>query len=150
MDEGIIAVYTDALIALSQKADTIPPVKNPDISATAISPVCGSVVTVYLTLESDTIKSLSFTIDACALTKAVAAIIFEAAIGQTRDEIKQASNILQSLLEGLDAQPSGAWKDLIMLAPVRDYPSRHNAVMLPFEAIEKALHEKLGVPAKLR
>ncbi|MEK6587620.1 MAG: hypothetical protein AABY97_02110 [Chloroflexota bacterium] len=30
------------------------------------------------------------------------------------------------------------WQDLEILAPVKDYKARHNSIMLPFEAVEKA------------
>jgi NifU-like protein involved in Fe-S cluster formation len=37
------------------------------------------------------------------------------------------------------AAPTGRWADLRVLKPVRDYKHRHDAVLLVFDALDRAL-----------
>ncbi|MDY0009965.1 MAG: hypothetical protein RBS08_09685, partial [Bdellovibrionales bacterium] len=63
---------------------------------------------------------------------------------KTRADIAAAGQALENMLDGVaggDALPAD-WAALDLLAPVRDYPARHNAVLLPFEAAEKAFTQK--------
>jgi NifU-like protein involved in Fe-S cluster formation len=138
LDDSIIQIYTEELIALSQEAARIPRVENPDISAKAVSPICGSEVFVEMALSGDKIKTFGFTVEACALTKAVLATLAKAAPGKTRAEVAQAGRAMKAMLEGGEAVPSGDWKALSLLEKARDYPARHNAILLPFEAVERA------------
>lgn len=137
LDDGIIAVYTEELIALSERTRSARRLEGEHVSAKAVSPVCGSEVTVDLALSGDKIKDIGFLVEACALTRAVMAVMTEAAIGKTRDEVAAAGEAMTAMLAG-GGLPAGDWARLGMLAPVRDYPARHNAILLPFEAAEKA------------
>ena len=48
---------------------------------------------------------------------------------------------MRSMLKENGAPPTGKWADLRVLEPVRDYKHRHDAVMIIFEAVDKALSE---------
>ena len=39
-------------------------------------------------------------------------------------------------------RPAGDWAALRILEPVKDYKARHNSILLPFEAVEKAFKNK--------
>ena len=141
--DDISTVYTEELIALSEQ---VPPARlpAPDISAKAVSAVCGSAVTVECMLNGDVITGISFDIHGCALMRAVAAVMATVAPGKTGAEVIAAGRAVQSMLEGGGDMPSGDWEKLRILAPVRDYPSRHNTVMLSFDAVAKAFEGRAG------
>lgn len=141
-DDALTAVYNQSLIALSSKAAEPQRLASPDISAHAVSPICGSEVTVDLALDGDRITSFGFDVDACALTKAVVAVLAQAIIGKTRAEVLAAAAEMKAMLAGKDVLPRGDWADLKLLAPVKDYTARHNSILLPFEAVEKAFSKK--------
>jgi NifU-like protein involved in Fe-S cluster formation len=140
-DEGIISVYTEELIALSETARAPQRLQNPDASARAISPVCGSAVTIDLNVENGKITAIGFESDSCALTRAVLAVMNTEAIAKTQAEIQAAGTALQCLLAGQESALAGGFTRLGLLTPVRDYPARHNAILLPFEAVEKAFQK---------
>ena len=133
-------VYNHALIELSAQAETPRHLDKPDVAAKAVSPICGSEVTVELTLRDNKVADFGYEVEACALTKSVVAIMKTAILGKTREEIARAGEGLRAMLEG-GAPPAGDWAALKILAPVREYKARHNSILLPFEAVEKALKQ---------
>lgn len=141
-DDALTAVYNQTLIALSSKAAVPKRLASSDISAHAVSPICGSEVTIDLALDGDCITGFGFDVEACALTKAVVAVMAQAIIGKTRAEVVTAGEEMKAMLAGKDILPSGDWADLKLLAPVKDYTARHNSILLPFEAVEKAFAKK--------
>lgn len=141
-DDALTAVYNQSLIALSSKAAEPQRLAAPDISAHAVSPICGSEVTVDLALDGDRITGFGFDVDACALTKAVVAVMAQAIIGKTRADVLAAAAEMKAMLAGKEVLPGGDWADLKLLAPVKDYTARHNSILLPFEAVEKAFSKK--------
>jgi NifU-like protein involved in Fe-S cluster formation len=138
LDPDIISVYTDEIIALSETTRAPRHLPHPVRAAKAVSPVCGSEVTLELDTDGDIITGIGWEIEACALTRAAVAIVAGAAIGRTRAEVAHAGGLMRAMLAGEDVRPAGAFEKLGILAPVRDYPARHNALLLPFEAVEKA------------
>jgi NifU-like protein involved in Fe-S cluster formation len=137
-DDALLRVYNQELIALSAQADKPRRLVKPDASAKAISPICGSEVTIELTVQNDKVTGFGYEVEACALTKSAVAVMAKAIVGKTRPEIAQAGLELQSMLSG-GAAPRGDWAGLKILEPVVDYKARHNAIMLPFEAVDAAL-----------
>lgn len=141
-DDALTAVYNRALIDLSSRAAAPKRLADPHLTAHAVSPICGSEVTVDLALEGDRIAAFGFDVEACALTKAVVAVMAGAVIGKTRAEVAAAGAEMAAMLSGKDIIPAGDWADLKLLAPVKDYTARHNSILLPFEAVEKAFSKK--------
>jgi NifU-like protein involved in Fe-S cluster formation len=136
-DDSLMRVYNHALIELSAQAETPRHLDKPDAAARAVSPICGSEVAVELALQGGKIVDFGYEVEACALTKSVVAIMKTAILGKTREETAKAGESLRTMLEG-GAPPSGDWAALKILAPVREYKARHNSILLPFEAVEKA------------
>lgn len=141
-DDSLVAVYNEELIALSGEAVLPKLLDSFDISAKSVSPICGSEVEVQLKLDGDRIKAFGFEVEACALTKSVVAVMAKAIIGKTRADVARAGQELEAMLGGKLVLPSGDWEKLRILEPVKDYKARHNSILLPFEAVEKAFQDK--------
>ncbi len=137
-DDSLLRLYNQELIALSGQASSPRHLAKPDAAARAVSPICGSEVAVELALKDGRVHDFGFEVEACALTKAVVAVMARAIIGKTREDIAAAGKSLKNMLEGKVAAPAGDWGALKILAPVADYKARHNAILLPFEAVDKA------------
>ena len=141
-DDSLVAVYNEELIRLSGEAMLPKSLDSFDISAKSVSPICGSEVTVQLKLDGERVKAFGFEVEACALTKSVVAVMAKAIIGKTRADVARASAEMESMLAGELVFPSGDWSKLNILEPVKDYKARHNSILLPFEAVEKAFQDK--------
>lgn len=140
--DALTAVYNQELITLSARAAVPVRLSAPTHTAHAVSPICGSEVTVDLIVENDRITDFGFDVQACALAKTVIAVLRDAVIGKTRADIARAASEMEAMLDGKPVIPSGDFARLILLAPVKDYTARHNSVLLPFEAIDKAFTRK--------
>lgn len=138
-DERLTAFYNQELMALSALAETPRRLERPDAKARAFSPICGSEVEIDLRIKDGKITGFGFEVEACALTRAVLGVMQQAIIGKTGAEVSAAGGSLAQMLEGGTMMPTGDWARLKVLAPVKDYKARHNAILLPFEAVEKAL-----------
>lgn len=140
MDTDLLTrIYNDQLKTLSAQAEDPCRLDNPDISVTKNSMICGSSVTMDLCVdENQKITKIGFETESCALTKSVLAVLAVAAIGKTASDIKAAYDAVVNMFEKEGPSPSGDWKLLEILEPVREYPARHDTIYLPFMAVEKA------------
>jgi NifU-like protein involved in Fe-S cluster formation len=141
MEDALMRVYNQELVALSAQAEQPRHLGKADISAKAVSPICGSEVKVEFMLQDNKVIDFGYEVEACALTRAVIAVMKTAVLGKTRQDIRRAGEELRSMLEGGEP-PGGDWAGLKILAPVRDYKARHNSILLPFEAAEKSFQAR--------
>lgn len=142
-DPALAMVYNRRLLDLASGAEVPKRLETPQLTARAISPICGSDITVDLNVDNGgRVTAFGFDVKACALTKSAVSVMASAIIGKTRDDIAAAGKDLEDMLDGKPARPQGDWAALDILAPVRDYPARHNSILLPFEAVEKAFTQK--------
>ena len=62
------------------------------------------------------------------------------AVGETAAAIAGTSEALESMLAADAPPPGGAWADLAAFVPVRPHKSRHDCVLLPFQALLAAIN----------
>ncbi|MCB9958170.1 MAG: iron-sulfur cluster assembly scaffold protein [Rhodospirillaceae bacterium] len=80
-------------------------------------------------------------VEACALGQAVASIIADRVIGQTRAEVDAAHAALAGMIHERTPPPNGHWAPLAALEAAADIPTRHASVLLPFEALAAAMRQ---------
>lgn len=138
-DDRLFSFYNQELLSLSSAVDLPRRLAAPQLTAHAVSPICGSEIDVDLMVDdTGRVTAFGYAVEACALTKAVVAVMSQAIMNKTRGDIVAAGRELSQMLEGLPVSPTKDWARLGVLAPVKDYKARHNAILLPFEAVEKA------------
>ena len=131
-------LYHQRLVARARAGHGKGKLANPDASATIDNPLCGDRVTVEVKLASGRVGELAHQTRGCLLCEAAAALIGELGPGETPDALRSAAAAARSLLEGA-AAPAGRWSVLEEFAPVRAVKSRRDCVLLPFDALVKAL-----------
>jgi len=131
-------LYQRAILDRAKAAARAGRLPSPDASATVDNPLCGDRVTIDLTLDGGRVADVRHHVRGCALCQASASVLADAAIGQTTADIKAARDQLKSMLGGGDA-PGSPWQELGIFTPVRRYKSRHECVLLPFDALSQAL-----------
>ena len=110
--------------------------------ASRMSPVCGSEITVELTIaESGQIESLAFRARACALGQASAALLRKSGIGRTAAEIAAMRDTLAAALAGAQEFDT-CWPELAVFEAAHAFPARHSAILLPYDALLAALGEE--------
>lgn len=137
-------IYNKRILELAADIPRLGRLSAPDGSATAHSKLCGSIVTVDLTVENGTVSDFAHDVKACALGQASSSIMARHVVGATAEELRGVREAMRRMLkEGGDA-PSGKWEDLRVLEPVRDFKARHASTLLTFDAVVGALDEALA------
>src|SRR5437868_9928541 len=132
-------VYNRRILELAGNIPRIGRLASPDASATALSKLCGSTVTIDLKMEGDTVTDFAHEVKACALGQASSSIMARNVIGARADELRTLRETVRRMLKENGAPPSGKWADIAVLEPVRDYKARHASTMLTFDAVVSAI-----------
>ena len=114
----------------------------PDASATVDNPLCGDRVTVDLRRSGDRVSEIGHVVRGCVLCEAAAAVLVEAGTGAAESELRAVSGRVRLMLEQGGPPPEGEWEKAGMFLPVRSHPSRHDCVLLPFQALIEALDSR--------
>ena len=140
-------LYNSRILRLAASIPHLGRLPSPAGSAERRSPICGSRVTVDVTVDADgRIAALGLDVRACALGQASAALMGEHAIGRSLDEIAVARAALADFLNGTRPDP-GDWPGLEIFEPARPHSARHPSIRLSFEAAEAALAAALAETA---
>ena len=135
-------VYNRRILELAGNIPRIGRLSAPDATATAHSKLCGSTVTIDLTMDGDTVTDFAHEVKACALGQASSSIMARNIIGATADELRQLREDVRRMLKENGAPPTGGrWADIAVLEPVRDYKARHASTLLTFDAVVSAINQ---------
>ncbi|MBA4008898.1 MAG: Fe-S cluster protein [Erythrobacter sp.] len=113
------------------------------LRAEARSRSCGSVIALGLGLdETGRIARIGMQVSACAIGQASAALLAQGVSGRDAGAVDAAAAALTQWLAGEGALPD--WPGIAALAPARDHPGRHGALLLPWTAARTALSQGPG------
>ena len=140
----IDGVYNKRILELAADIPRLGRLAHPQASATAHSKLCGSTITVDLSLDEGKVSDFAQELKACALGQASASILARHILGATPEELRAAREAMRKMLKENGPPPSGRWADLAILEPVRNYKARHGSTLLPFDAVVGALDEIEG------
>lgn len=131
-------LYTTEILRLATAIPHAARLAEPDGSSERRSPVCGSRITVDVTLDGQgRVLALGQEVRACALGQAAAALMGGHAIGRTPGELADARDRLHAFLAG-ERDDAGDWPGLGLFAPARAHSARHASIRLAFEAVAEA------------
>lgn len=98
-------LYHPRIMELAADIPHVGRLDAPDGAATKVSRVCGSVVTVELTLKDGVVTDIAVHPKACALGQASTGVLAMHAIGATPKEIRDARDGLRAMLKGEGPPP---------------------------------------------
>ncbi len=111
--------------------------------AEGFNPLCGDRFTVYLTIEGDSIRDISFQGSGCAISKASASMMTQAVKGKSA---AQAGRLFESFHRLCTGQPhSNADAELgklTVFSGVSEYPMRVKCATLAWHTLQAALEGK--------
>ncbi len=131
------ALYQKAILDLARAAIGHGKLTAPDASVTIDNPLCGDRVSIDLILRDGKVAELAHRVRGCTLCEASASAIGAHAVGAGAAALTAAMASAAAIIGGTEDE--GAWPEFAIFRPVRDHKSRHRCVMLPFEALVKAL-----------
>jgi NifU-like protein involved in Fe-S cluster formation len=134
-------LYNRRILELAGDIPRIGRLKAPDASATAHSKLCGSIVTVDLVMDGETVADFAHDVRACALGQASSSVMARNIVGSTAAELRALRDAMRQMLRDNGPTPEGKWEDLRVLEPVREYKARHASTLLTFDAVVDALDQ---------
>jgi NifU-like protein involved in Fe-S cluster formation len=134
-------LYSARILKLAANMPRAGRLDAPEGSSEKVAKLCGSRIVVDVKMKDGHVSDFAQDVKACALGQAAAAILGENVIGANLDEITQARDSLTLMLKSGGDAPVGRFKDLAVLAPVKDYPPRHASTLLAFEAAVDAVRQ---------
>ncbi|MGH9944150.1 MAG: Fe-S cluster assembly sulfur transfer protein SufU [Pyrinomonadaceae bacterium] len=105
------------------------------------NPLCGDQLTVFLQLEDEVVRDVSFEGSGCAISKAAASMMTQSVKGKSRADVERLFNEFHRMVTGeLDeeAEPNGLGR-LKIFAGVREFPARVKCASLSWHTLHAAL-----------
>ena len=134
-------LYQQVIIDHSKKPRNFRKLENANRSAQGFNPLCGDQLDVYLQIEDDQVKEVSFEGSGCAISKASASMMTQAVKGKTKLEVEALFNEFHRMAMGeLDeeTEPNHLGK-LTIFAGVRDFPALVKCATLSWHTMRAAL-----------
>src|SRR5215467_1891184 len=113
-------------------------------SAQGHNPLCGDQLKLFLTIEGDVIKDISFMGSGCCISKASASLLTESAKGKTKGEVEKMFEQVHEMVT--TGQVNGDVGKLAVFAGVHKYPARVKCAILAWHAVIAALKGDSGGP----
>lgn len=134
-------VYNKRILSLAANIPLLQRLPSPDATARAHSKLCGSTVTVDVTMAGDVVTGFGHEVKACALGQASSSIMASHVVGSTARELREVREQARAILKDNADPPAGKWADLAVLVPVRAFKARHASTMLTFDAVVEAIDQ---------
>jgi NifU-like protein involved in Fe-S cluster formation len=132
-------IYNAKILGFAGNIERIGRLERPDATATAHSKLCGSTVTIDLTMSDGVVTDFAHDVKACALGQASSSIMARTVVGASAEELRAVRETMRKMLKEHGSPPEGRFADLKYLEPVRDYKARHASTMLTFDAVVDAI-----------
>ncbi len=140
-ENDLIKLYSGRILALAADIPHLDRLDQPDATVKKRSPLCGSTVTVDVTMKDGRVSDFGQDVKACALGQAAASVVGDAVIGATRAQVETARDQLKTMLKKDGPAPDAPFDGLEVLIPAREYKNRHASILLALEATAEAMEQ---------
>ena len=140
-------LYQEMILDHSKSPRNFLALKNANRKAEGYNPLCGDRLTLYLALEKDLIKEVSFEGSGCAISKASASMMTQTVKGKTLTEAESIFENFHKMLTG-KLEPSFDKEKLGKLAVfsgVSEFPVRVKCATLAWHTLRSALENEKGM-----
>lgn len=137
-------LYQQVILDHNKKPRNFRKLERANHSAEGFNPLCGDQLTVYLNLEGDVVKEISFEGSGCAISKAAASMMTQAVKGKTKQEAEELFTEFHGMVTGaLDEEStSNGLGNLKIFSGVREFPVRVKCASLPWHTMHAALNNQ--------
>ena len=133
-------LYQEIVLEHNRRPRNFRKMDDPTCTSHGFNPFCGDTITLYMTLDDDTVTDVSFEAAGCAISKASASMMTQAVKGKTVDEAQATFGKFHDLVtNGADGKDDESLGDLVVLAGVRSFPTRIKCATLSWHALRGAL-----------
>jgi nitrogen fixation protein NifU and related proteins len=137
-------LYQQVILDHNKKPRNFHKLETASTKSEGFNPLCGDRLTVYVQVEGEQIKDISFEGSGCAISKAAASLMTESVKGKSKAEIEALFKRVHQMLTA----PPDASVDLAGLGKlaafsgVREFPVRVKCATLAWHTLNAALEKK--------
>ena len=144
MYDDLNDLYQQVIIDHSKKPRNFRVMEGANRKAAGQNPLCGDNYTVFILMENEVVKDVSFQGDGCAISKASASMMTEALKGKAKSEAEEIFNEFHSLITEGKAGGEKLGK-LAVLSGVNKFPARVKCAILSWHAANAAIKGDGGI-----
>jgi len=111
-------------------------------SAEGYNPLCGDHFTVYLDVDGDSIRDISFQGSGCAISKASASMMTQTVKGKSRADAEKLFDAFRKLVTGQVNGNRTELGKLVVFSGVSEFPVRVKCATLAWHTLQAALEGK--------
>jgi nitrogen fixation protein NifU and related proteins len=137
-------LYQEVILDHNRRPRNFQVLEGANRTAEGYNPLCGDRITVYLHLDGDVIRDVSFQGEGCAISKASASMMTASLKGKTRAEAETLFRAFHRLVTGQPdpADDSSALGKLAVFSGVSEFPVRVKCASLAWHTLNAALEGK--------
>jgi nitrogen fixation NifU-like protein len=133
-------LYQNVILEHNRSPRNYRPMDDASGQAEGNNPLCGDRFTVWLKMEGDVIRDVSFQGAGCAISKASASLMTDAVKGRSREEVQRLFERFHRLVTGtLRPGESETLGKLAVFSGVSEFPVRVKCATLSWHAMRQAL-----------
>ena len=141
MFDDLTDLYQQVILDHSKSPRNFRKLEGANRQAQGHNPLCGDNVTLYLLLDGDVIKDISFQGSGCAISKASASLLTDSLKGKTTADVKSLFDKVHDLVTTGRVQGDSVGK-LAVFSGVHKFPARVKCAILPWHAVVAAMEGK--------
>lgn len=135
-------LYQDVILEHSKSPRNYRELPGANHKAEGYNPLCGDHFTLYLNMEGDVIRDITFQGSGCAISKASASMMTQSLKGKTKEEAEKLFQHFHSLVTGKVNGNQAELGKLAVFSGVSEFPVRVKCATLAWHALHAALEGK--------
>ncbi len=134
-------LYQETILEHNKNPRNFREIEGADKTALGNNPLCGDALEVYVKMEGDRVADVAFRGSGCAISKASASMMTEAAKGKSREEVEALFGEFHRMVTGdLDVETDeNHLGKLRIFAGVLEFPARVKCASLSWHTLSAAL-----------
>ncbi len=144
-------LYQEVILDHNRRPRNFREIANANHRAEGFNPLCGDKLTLYLDVQGDVIRDVSFVGSGCAISKASASLMTEAIKGKTLSDAEAIFTRFHDMVTSSHDSPAD-FSDLgklSVLAGVREFPTRIKCASLAWHTMKAAVRSGVGAAARI-
>lgn len=141
MDSELRELYQQVILDHNKSPRNFKKLENANHFAEGYNPLCGDKIDIYLYMEGDLIKDISFQGSGCAISKASASLMSSMIKGKTKQEAEEVFEKFHNLVTGKSDESTNAESlgKLAVFTGVKEFPSRVKCASLAWHTMKSAI-----------
>lgn len=136
-------IYTELILEQSRNKKNRREIDNPTYKELGHNPSCGDEITLYVLMDGDILKDVSYTGVGCAISQASTSIMVDTIKGLEKNETIKLANDFIEMIKGkeLTEKEIDELGDAIAFESIKNLPARVKCAVLPWYTIKNILEE---------